>query len=273
MKTKLFFLGAALFSMTCIDAQDKKLAEECMRKNDYVCAEKQYQILADKELIQKFKSDYYVQLGTAQRRLGKTSAAFKSFESALITNPLSVSVYENLAALHNTKGSRPKALEYINSGLKVEEQNANLYLLRSKVYDNMGKKDLALKDLNYILTFAPDNLFAKTGLATLKRRSGDLEGSLADYNKLLAERPESLLYNGRAEVYVQMKKYKEALADVNKSISIDSKFSQSYVTKAAILFETAKPKEACDNLDKAIALGHEKSLLPDYAVKCIKKTQ
>ena len=70
-----------------------------------------------------------------------------------------------------------------------------------------------------------------------------------------------------------MKKYKEALLDVNKSISIDSKFSQSYVTKANILFETTKTKEACDNLNKAIALGYEKSLLPDYNLKCIKKTQ
>jgi hypothetical protein len=31
------------------------------------------------------------------------------------------------------------------------------------------EKELAIKDLDQILTFAPDNIFAKTGLANLKK--------------------------------------------------------------------------------------------------------
>ena len=68
-----------------------------------------------------------------------------------------------------------------------------------------------------------------------------------------------------------MKKYKEALADANKAISIDPKFSQSYVSKAMILFDTSKPKEACENLDKAVALGYEKAVLTDFYAKCARK--
>ncbi len=68
-----------------------------------------------------------------------------------------------------------------------------------------------------------------------------------------------------------MKKYKEALADVNKAVSIDPKFLQTYVTKALLLFDTAKPKEACENLDKAVSLGYEKAVLAEYYAKCIKK--
>jgi tetratricopeptide (TPR) repeat protein len=68
-----------------------------------------------------------------------------------------------------------------------------------------------------------------------------------------------------------MKKSKEALTDANKAISIDPKFSHSYVTKALILFDTAKPKEACENLDKAVRLGYEKAILEDYYDKCVKK--
>jgi len=68
-----------------------------------------------------------------------------------------------------------------------------------------------------------------------------------------------------------MKKTKEALADINKAITIDPKFSQSYVTKAAILFETGKDKEACTNLEKAVAAGYEKVLLQEYNAKCSKK--
>jgi tetratricopeptide (TPR) repeat protein len=66
--------------------------------------------------------------------------------------------------LHNQKGNKTKALEYINTGISLEPESANLYLLRSKIYENLGKKDLAQKDLQYILSFAPDNILARTGL-------------------------------------------------------------------------------------------------------------
>ncbi|PKF73456.1 tetratricopeptide repeat protein [Chryseobacterium sp. PMSZPI] len=270
MKKPLLLLASICFSFTTY-AQDKKLAEDCFKKADYKCAEEQYSKLAEKEQIQKFQSEYYNNLGTAQRRLGKTGLAFKSYESALKSNPMSASVYANLASLHSQKGNKAKALEYIEKGLQIDDKNPEFYLTRSKIYDSQGKKDLAIKDLNQILTFAPDNVFAKTGLANLKKNNGDLEGALKDYNQLIAEKPESLLYNGRGDVFLKMKKYKEAVADVNKAIAIDPKFSQSYVTKALVLFDTAKPKEACENLDKAVALGYEKAILAEYYAKCTKK--
>ncbi|KUJ52254.1 tetratricopeptide repeat protein [Chryseobacterium sp. JAH] len=271
MKKHLLLLTLAYSSLQVLSAQDKKIAEECMKKADFKCAEEQYAKLAEKEQIQKFQSDYYNNLGTAQRRLGKIPAAFRSYESALKSNPMSASVYSNLGSLHNQKGSKTKALDYLNSGLKIDDQNAEMYLTRAKVYENLGKKELAEKDFNQILSFAPDNIFARTGLANLKKRNGDLEGSLKDYNQLLSEKPESLLYNGRADVYLKLKKYKEALTDVNKAISIDPKFAQSYVTKASILFDTAKDKEACAALEKAVATGYEKGALIDQYAKCAKK--
>ncbi|MEJ5103779.1 tetratricopeptide repeat protein [Chryseobacterium sp. MYb328] len=270
MKKSLLLLVFVSFSFH-VFAQDKKMAEECFKKADYKCAEEQYSKLADKEQIRKIQSEYYNNLGTAQRRLGKTESAFKSYDNALKTNPMSVSVYENLASLYSQKGDKRRALDYIEKGLKVDDKSTDLYLTRSKIYESQEKKDLAKKDLNQILNFAPDNIFAKTGLANLKKNNGELEDALKDYNQLIAEKPESLLYNGRADVYLKMRKNKDALADVNKALAIDPKFAQSYVTKALILFNTAKPKEACENLDKAVKYGYEKAILADYYTKCDRK--
>jgi tetratricopeptide (TPR) repeat protein len=270
MKKTLLLLVSVSFSLNIL-GQDKKMAEECFKKADYKCAEEQYAKLVDKEQIRKIQSEYYNNLGTAQRRLGKTELAFKSYDNALKTNPMSVPVYENLASLYSQKGDKKRALDYIEKGLKVDDKSIDLYLTRSKIYESQDKKDLAKQDLNQILSFAPDNLFAKTGLANMKKNHGELEDALKDYNKLIAEKPESLLYNGRADVYLKMRKNKDALADVNKALAIDPKFAQSYVTKALILFNTAKPKEACENLDKAVKYGYEKAILADYYTKCDRK--
>lgn len=270
MKKQLLIFSIAITSFGLLSAQDKKLAEECFKKADYKCAEEQYSKLALTELIQKYQSDYYLYLGISQRRLGKTSLAFKSLESAFKSNPKSIAVYENLASLHQQKGSKEKALDYANRGIKLEPENAELYLIRSKIHSGMGKIDLAMNDLKQILTFEPDHILARTGLANLKKNNGDLDGALKDYNQLLTEKPESLLYNGRADVYLKLKKYKEALADINKAISIDPRFAQSYVFKSKILFDTSKDKEACSSLEKAVILGYEKVLLPELQTKCLK---
>jgi Tfp pilus assembly protein PilF len=62
---------------------------------------------------------------------------------ALKTNPMSVSVYENLSSLYSQKGDKKKALEYIESGLKVDDKSADLYLTRSKIYEIQDKKEQA----------------------------------------------------------------------------------------------------------------------------------
>lgn len=267
MKKHLLLVVLA-FTFANLYSQDAKTAEECFKKADYKCAEEQYAKLAEKEQIQKYQSEYYNNLGTSQRRLGKTSLALKSYEAALRANPMSAPVYANLASVNSQKGNKQKALEYIDKGLQIDAENVDMYLTRSRIYDSQGKKELAIKDLNQILSFAPENIFARTGLANLKKNNGDLDGALKDYNQLISEKPESLLYNGRAEVYLKMKKQKEALTDINKAISIDPKFAQSYVTKSLILFDGAKPKEACVNLEKAVALGYEKAILADHFAKC-----
>ncbi|WP_228448114.1 MULTISPECIES: hypothetical protein [unclassified Chryseobacterium] len=172
MKKSLLVLAAVSLSLNFF-AQDKKIAEECFKKADYKCAEEQYSKLADKEQIRKIQSEYYNYLGTAQRRLGKPNLALKSYDMALKTNPMSVSVYENLSSLYSQKGDKKKALEYIESGLKVDDKSADLYLTRSKIYEIQDKKELAKADLNHILTFAPDNIYAKTGLANLKKIMGN----------------------------------------------------------------------------------------------------
>ncbi len=268
---KKLLLSVVVLTAISTFGQDAQKAEECLKAGNFKCAETEYQVLVNKEKIQKKLSEYYLGLGQAQRRLGKSALAIKSFESAIRINPMSVPGYVNMASIQSMKGNKPKALEYIATGLKAEQENPDLYLTRARIYEDMGKTDLAKQDLNTILNFAPDNLYARTGLASLKNKSGDLQAALVDYNQLISEKPESLLYNGRAEVYYKMKKQKEALADVNKAISVDAKFAPSHVTKALILMATNKNKEACASLDKAVNLGYEKSLLTDYYSKCLIK--
>lgn len=266
---KLVCILSVVMSATAIAQQnDSSAADACFKKSDFRCAEAAYQELAVKETNGRLKAGFYNNLGTSQRRLGKTSLSFKSYENAIKSNPQDLPAYVNLSSLHQQKGSKEKALDYVRLGLLIDDTNADLKMIRAKVYEDQKKNDLAEKEYAQLIASAPENLIARTNYAVFKKNSGKLDDALKDYNNLISEKPESLLYNNRADVYLAQKKYKEASADVEKAIKLDPKFAQSYVTKSRILFETGKEKDACTTLDKAVSAGYEKYLIGDLLKKC-----
>ncbi len=262
------FIAVCIAALASAQLQDSKPADECFKKADYKCAEAAYASLADKERIGKLKAQFYNSLGTSQRRLGKTQPAFVSYQNALKADPNSLQTYINLSSMHAQWGNRQNALDFAAKGLLLDSENAELFLTRAKVYEELKKNDLAEKDYQHLISIAPDNLIAKTNYATFKMNIGKLDAALKDYNALINEKPESLLYNNRAAVYLAMKKHKEASADVDKAIKLDPKFSLSYVTKARILFDTNRAADACLNLEKAVKTGFEKYLINDLLKKC-----
>ena len=141
-------------------------------------------------------------------------------------------------------------------------------MIRAKVYEDEKKNELADREYQDLIQNAPENLIARTNYAVFKKNTGKLEEAMKDYNQLISEKPESLLYNNRADVYLAMKKYSAASADIEKAIKLNPKFSQAYVTKAKIQFETGKEKDGCATLDKALKSGYETYLISDLLKKC-----
>lgn len=274
MMKNFLLLSIFIFSIG-IAAQPARVAlrtkgEECFKKADYKCAETIYTQLLQEEFNSTLQSNYLNNIGTSQRRLGKTSLAFATFDKALKSNPQDINTYINISSLHNQKGDKEKALQYIKLGLMLDDQNADLYLTRAKIYEDQKKNDLAEKDYLNIISFQPENIIARSNFAIMKKNAGKYDDALKDYTQMISEKPESLLYNNRADVYLSMKKYKEALTDVQKAITLDPKFPLSYVTKAKILFETKQDIEACKSLNKALATGYDKVLIFDQLKKCDK---
>lgn len=263
----LFIFSVFIFAQPAKNALKSK-AEECFKKSDFKCAENLYKQLLEDEYNAALQANYFNNLGTSQRRLGKTELAFISYDSAVKANPQDINSYINLGSLHSQKGNKEKALNYIKLGLMLDDQNPDLYLIRAKVYEDQKKMDLAEADYKNLISFQPENMIARSNYAIMKKNAGRYDEALKDYTQMITEKPESLLYNNRADVYLNMKKYKEALADVQKAITLDAKFPVSYVTKAKILFETNKSADGCNSLNKAVELGYEKIFIYGLLKKC-----
>ena len=61
--------------------------------------------------------------------------------------------------------------------------------------------------------------------------------------------------NGRARVLYELKRYEEALQDINTAIALDASRSSAYMDRGAILHRLGRLEEAGQDLRKACEMG------------------
>lgn len=113
-----------------------------------------------------------------------------------------------------------------------------------------------------------DNLWIATGktspsspnthnnLGDVYGRHGDLAGSVAEFKRAIAIKPNYAdAYHNLGNAYSEMKNYNEALKSYEKAIYYNPKLWQSYENVAVIYFQEKKYKPAIDNMQKAIDIN------------------
>ena len=85
------------------------------------------------------------------------------------------------------------------------------------------------------------------------------DDAIKDFDRAIyLEQDKSLLYhyyNNRAWSKYEIGKYKEGLKDVDISINLNSKYSNSFFTRSLIKYKIGDYEHACDDMKKSILLG------------------
>ncbi|MCB0657533.1 MAG: tetratricopeptide repeat protein [Saprospiraceae bacterium] len=93
--------------------------------------------------------------------------------------------------------------------------------------------------------------YSNRGLA--KKRLGDLEGALTDYNAAIAANPGyPTAYLNRGNLYFVQNKPDLAIQDQNKAIQLDPGSYLAYANRGAALASSGKYQEAIQDFDKAL---------------------
>ena len=127
----------------------------------------------------------------------------------------------------------------------------------------------------------------ESGNAALAR--GDLDQALADFSTAVDAQPDSALARERrAAVFLQMKKFDQALNDCNEALKIDGKFAPAYFTRGLAEKDLGDTEKAIEDFTKALDNGLERvdvltargalyhalakaSVKPDEAAKFLEK--
>lgn len=170
---------------------------------------------------------------------------FNDYRKAIAINPnIALShyllgvVYSRKSTCSSSQSERlsytKKAVEQFSKAIKLNPSYIDAYRRRKECYWDLGEYDKAINDLNKVLEIDPElqGVWFDLGLIYKELRQFD-NAARAFTGAISAKKPEpntldSDNFEARAEVYLLLQKYKEAIDDCTKAIELRVAHVRSY---------------------------------------------
>ncbi len=208
-------------------------------------------------------------LGTVQKRMGKTDDAIQSYTMALNITPYATSILLNRAALYLDKGLNDKAyMDYCNV-IDLLPENVEARLFRAYIYMSRRQYDEARVDYNVILGKEPSHKSARIGLVLLEQNLGKMTAAHNGLNLLVNDYPEDIsLLKMRANLQLEENYPDAALLDLEEVARLDPKDAENFCQIGTVYLRLHKKNEARKAFEKAITLGIPKTQLQEQLKAC-----
>jgi tetratricopeptide (TPR) repeat protein len=116
----------------------------------------------------------------------------------------------------------------------------------------LGDLQGALKDYNQAIAQTPKDADTYVNRGIVQDELGQHQAAIADYTKAITLKSDQhLAYYNRANAEVQMKQYSVAIADYNKAIELEPDYAYAYANRGSAQLKAGKQKEAMSDLQKA----------------------
>ncbi|MBD2241658.1 tetratricopeptide repeat protein [Aulosira sp. FACHB-113] len=187
----------------------------------------------------------------------KYKESIAALESAVKLKPDFVSAWQSLSVFHRRFKQLDKALVAIEKAIIQQPNNPNLYNEKYAILNGLKRYLEAEITINKAIEIHPRAVFYNNrGVLYYQLKKWNL--ALADFNKTITINPESVYgYNNRGLIYEELQKWDLALVDFNKAIAINSEFAYGYNNRGFIYKELQKWDLALVDFNKAIAIDPE----------------
>ena len=149
--------------------------------------------------------------------------------------------------------------------LAQESNDATTYIGRGSAKKRKGDYEGAIADYDRAIALAPDNADAYYLRGDAKRVMGDYDGAIADCDRAIELDPDN---SGGCNIR-GMSKWEQgdsegAIADFDRAIELDPAHAAAYYIRGMIKEETGDHEGAIPDFDRAIELGHDSDDVYNY---------
>ena len=184
-------------------------------------------------------------------------------------------IQEMIVNSYILEGKFENALTACEKGFKLSETKGDWYLIRGKIYKLMGNIEKAIDNNKRATTYEESEGEALKNLASIFKSISDNEKSQYYYNKAIKfysnkieeDKQHAGYYRLRANIFKEMNKYDEAIADINDAIEINyfytpvklKQFFETYLfaERGVIYTKMGEYEAAIEDFNKLINFENE----------------
>ena len=200
-------------------------------------------------------SVYFYNLGNAYFFNGWTEESKKAYAKAIYLTPDNMDYRYSLAYLYYETGDFDKCRKEVDAILSINPEHCPARVLRALILNN-NKEFMHAKDiLEENLKTNPDDDFTLLSLAKTYAFLDMFEKSEKIVLKVIEKNPENLNYiTDLADIYIQEKKYGDALELVDKTLKLNPNYIYGYVVGAKTAYLNSNPDLTKSYAQEAISL-------------------
>jgi tetratricopeptide (TPR) repeat protein len=178
-----------------------------------------------------------------------------SIVTAQHINNLSMEEYYKEGLRLHDEGNYVEAEGYYDISIAMNPLCEKCLYNRGLVRSELNKNNKALADFNSLLTINPLDIEAYEQRAHLRFLTGDLTGAITDFSTVINSTPTAVAFTNRGAAYLDMKRYPDAIRDLENAIRLDTAEGLAYRIMGDAFFATNQPEQALPHYDKAILIN------------------
>jgi tetratricopeptide (TPR) repeat protein len=224
------------------------LGKDLLDKDDRINAEKEF---SEAIRLKPKKAEYYIFRSRTYTGDNWFDKVLDDLSTAIKVEPKNVNAWSTRGFLYELGNQNDKAISDYNEWIRLTTgdniENSKAYAARGNVYYYELDYSKAIADCSKAIELNPLNFSAYRGRAHTYSSVGEYYKSIEDLTFLINndEQNTASSYNSRAFIYYYIGRYNDALADINKAISIDPN-ANYYDTRGTIY-------RAMKNWDRSIS--------------------
>ncbi len=161
-------------------------------------------------------------LALAQQYLGDSETAIAGYRRAIDLDPELIEAYINLGNLYGELGMQEESLETFQQALELDPEDDELYLNVGDAYRLQNLYQDAIQAYRQALILNPDNTLAADNLRDVRERVNNQLRRIMEQERQVDEHPdEAPRYAELASLYLDMRRYDEALSIANQMLALD----------------------------------------------------
>jgi Flp pilus assembly protein TadD len=179
-----------------------------------------------------------------------------AFKYGLQITPASEELLMDKASLNIQTGNDDLAMNDLNDILTLNPNHAEALFFRAYLYASQRLNAKARSDYERLVTLQPQNRQARLGLAILCDNDKRPQEAMEHIDILLRYWPnDAAVYAIRGGMYQKRRQYEQALSDMNHAIELDPKNPDFFISRALLYKDFRKTSLATADFRKAIELG------------------